>query len=167
MLTSAERRVALALVLWLAAGAALDAILAHRPRALAPWLGPARVADVARAGSGDDDPGPLAAAAAIDSALGRPRRSKTPARARRSFAYDERGRLDLNRADSTELELLPGVGPALASRILAARARAGRFTTVQDLLQVRGIGPRILAKLLPSVTVRAAQDSLAAPRAGP
>ena len=98
MLTSAERRVALALVLWLAAGAALDAILAHRPRALAPWLGPARVADVARAGSGDDDPEPLAVAA-IDSVLGRPRRTKPPARARRSLAYDERGRLDLNRAD--------------------------------------------------------------------
>lgn len=166
MLTSAERRVALALVLWLAAGAALDAALVHRPRALAPWLGPARVADVARAGNGDGDPEPLAAAT-IDSTLGPARRGKTPARARRSLAYDERGRLDLNRADSTELELLPGVGPALASRILAARARAGRFTTVHDLLQVRGIGPRILAKLLPSVTVRAAQDSLAAPRFGP
>lgn len=166
MLTSAERRVALALLLWLAAGAALDAVLAHRPRALAPWLGRTRVVDVARAGSGDGDPEPLATAA-IDSALGPQYRGKTPARPRRSLAYDERGRLDLNRADSTELELLPGVGPTLASRILAVRARAGRFAAVQDLLQVRGIGPRILAKLLPSVTVRAAQDSLAAPRAGP
>lgn len=164
MLTSAERRVALALVAWLAAGAALDAALAHRPRALAPWLGPARIADVARAG------GAIVAIAESSGADSGPRPSLRPSRPqhrRRALAYDERGRLDLNRADSTELELLPGVGPALASRILAARARVGRFTAVGDLLQVRGIGPRILAKLLPSVTVRAAQDSLAGAAADP
>jgi len=164
MLTSAERRVALALVAWLAAGAALDAALAHRPRVLAPWLGPARVADVARAGGEAVE---IPESSGADSAVRRSLPPARPARRRRALAYDERGRLDLNRADSTELELLPGVGPALASRILATRARVGRFAAVGDLLQVRGIGPRILAKLLPSVTVRAAQDSLAGAGSGP
>lgn len=164
MLTSAERRVALALVAWLAGGVALDAALAHRPHVLAPWLGPSRVADVAGAGG---EAVAIPESSATDTAARRSRRPSRPARSRRALAYDERGRLDLNRADSTELELLPGVGPALASRILAARARAGRFAAVGDLLQVRGIGPRILAKLLPSVTVRAAQDSLAGAASDP
>jgi len=85
-----------------------------------------------------------------------------PQRRGRAFVYDAQGRLDLNLADSTELVLLPGVGPALASRILEARTHKGRFRDVKDLLEVRGIGDKTLAKLLPKIAVRADQDSLAA-----
>ncbi|MHB1193310.1 MAG: ComEA family DNA-binding protein [Longimicrobiales bacterium] len=60
--------------------------------------------------------------------------------------------LDLNRADTLALQALPGVGPALARRIVAAREEA-RFRTLEDLLKVRGIGPATLERLRPLVAV--------------
>ncbi len=56
-------------------------------------------------------------------------------------------RIDLNRAGSRELQTLPGIGPALAERILASRAREGPFREPDDLLRVPGIGPVTLARL--------------------
>lgn len=53
--------------------------------------------------------------------------------------------LDLNRASAEELEALPGVGPALAERILEYRTKAGGFKKVEELLKVPGIGPKKLA----------------------
>src|SRR5262245_35954506 len=159
MLTPSERRVLVALVSWLALGAALDAVLAHRPRLLVPWLGPERAAHVALAGAADAEAG-----ASTATGPGRPpAHAAAPARRGRGFVYDAQGRLDLNLADSTELVLLPGVGPALAGRILEARAHRGRFRDPKDLLEVRGIGEKTLAKLLPKIAVRADKDSLAAP----
>lgn len=55
----------------------------------------------------------------------------------------------LNRATAEELETLPGIGPALAARILAWRDSAGGFRTLDDLAKVRGIGPATLARLKP------------------
>jgi competence protein ComEA len=83
----------------------------------------------------------------------------------RPWAYDAQGRLDLNRADSTELDLVDGIGPALASRILAERASRGGFRRPEELLAVRGIGPRTLAKLLPQLAVGAEPESAADPGA--
>jgi competence protein ComEA len=60
--------------------------------------------------------------------------------------------LDLNRADTLALQALPGVGPALARRIVASRSES-RFRTVDDLLRVRGIGPATLSRLRPLVAV--------------
>jgi competence protein ComEA len=51
------------------------------------------------------------------------------------------GPLDLNTATAEQLDLLPGVGPATAKAIIDARAKRGRFGAVDDLLDVRGIGP--------------------------
>jgi len=56
------------------------------------------------------------------------------------------GPVDINRADTLELQGLPGVGPALARRIVEARGQAP-FRSVDDLLRVRGIGPATLARL--------------------
>lgn len=61
--------------------------------------------------------------------------------------------LDLNRADSADLVRLPGIGPALAGRILARR-RQGRFARVDDLIEVRGIGPATLERLRSLLEVR-------------
>lgn len=61
-----------------------------------------------------------------------------------------RAPVDLNRADTTALQSLPGVGPALARRIVEAR-RETPFSSVDDLLRVRGIGPVLLARLKPLV----------------
>ncbi len=64
------------------------------------------------------------------------------------------GKIDLNRASASDLEQLPGIGPGLAARILAYRARHGRFHSVQELEEVSGIGDRRLARIAPSVLVR-------------
>jgi competence ComEA-like helix-hairpin-helix protein len=56
-------------------------------------------------------------------------------------AAPERPRLDLNRATAKELERLPGVGPAIAGRILRMRDREGPFKDVRELRKVPGIGP--------------------------
>ena len=62
--------------------------------------------------------------------------------------------LDLNLATREQLEELPGVGPALAGRILEARERKGSFGSPEDLLEVRGIGPATLKRLRPLLVVR-------------
>lgn len=51
--------------------------------------------------------------------------------------------IDLNTADAAMLRLLPGIGPALAGRIVEDREANGPFASVEDLQRVRGIGPRI------------------------
>jgi competence protein ComEA len=61
--------------------------------------------------------------------------------------------LDLNAATQEGLDALPGVGPVLAGRILAWRAAHGRFTSVDELGEVPGIGPKALERLRPLVRV--------------
>ena len=61
--------------------------------------------------------------------------------------------VNLNTATSEELDTLPGVGPVTAQSILEWREQNGGFTSVQELLEVDGIGPATLAKLTPHVTV--------------
>mgnify|MGYP001026415096 CR=1 FL=1 len=63
------------------------------------------------------------------------------------------GLLDLNRATVAELDALPGIGSVLANRIVEWREREGPFRSVDDLGKVEGIGPALLAKLAPLVTV--------------
>jgi competence protein ComEA len=60
--------------------------------------------------------------------------------------------VDVDVADSAALEGLPGVGPALARRILEERARGGAFGSLAGLQEVRGVGPRLAARLAPYVT---------------
>ena len=63
------------------------------------------------------------------------------------------GTVDLNTADQAALEELPGIGPALAERIVAWREDNGRFRTVDDLLAVPGIGEKVLEGLRDAVRV--------------
>ncbi len=62
-------------------------------------------------------------------------------------ATDGDGRVRVNQANQAELETLPGVGPVLAQRILDFREEHGPFQTVEDLLDVPGIGEAKLASL--------------------
>jgi len=55
--------------------------------------------------------------------------------------------LDLNEADAAQLDLLPGIGPATAAAIVAYRDEHGPFASVDDLADVRGIGPAKLDAL--------------------
>lgn len=61
--------------------------------------------------------------------------------------------VNLNTADEAALDALPGVGPATAKNILDWREANGRFTAVEDLLSVTGIGEKTLAELRDLVSV--------------
>jgi len=61
--------------------------------------------------------------------------------------------LNLNAATLEQLDELPGIGPALAERIIAYRDEHGPFTQLEQLDDVKGIGPRILEELRPCVTL--------------
>ncbi|SDO77690.1 competence protein ComEA [Pedococcus dokdonensis] len=63
------------------------------------------------------------------------------------------GQVNLNTATAAQLEELPGVGPVLAQRIIDWRTEHGRFTSVDELGEVSGIGEKIFAALQPKVTV--------------
>ncbi|MGI8814785.1 MAG: ComEA family DNA-binding protein [Pseudonocardia sp.] len=63
------------------------------------------------------------------------------------------GKVDLNRAALEQLDTLPGVGPVTAQRILDWRAKHGRFTAVEQLREVEGIGERRFTQLRELVTV--------------
>jgi competence protein ComEA len=63
------------------------------------------------------------------------------------------GPVDLNTATATELDALPGVGPATSKAILAYRTAHGRFRSVTELLEVPGIGPAKLEAIRPLVKV--------------
>lgn len=62
--------------------------------------------------------------------------------------------VDVNTADVAELERLPGVGPALARRIVAYRAVHGSFRSLEELSGVKGIGSKTLEALADFVVVR-------------
>ena len=57
------------------------------------------------------------------------------------------GLVNVNTATAAQLEELPGIGPALASRIVADRERNGPYASVDDLQRVSGIGPATVARL--------------------
>lgn len=71
-------------------------------------------------------------------------------------------RLDPNAAPAEQLDRLPRVGPAIADRIVAFRAAGGRFRSAEDLRQVSGIGPSLLAAIEPHLDFSRAPP--AAPR---
>lgn len=63
------------------------------------------------------------------------------------------GPVSLNAADAAALDTLPGVGPVLAQRIIDWRTEHGRFTSVDELGEVSGIGDKLMAQLRPKVTL--------------
>jgi competence protein ComEA len=118
----------------------------------------ARVADaIERAG------GPLAradldslnlAAVVVDGTqilvLGRGSRGATPMA---SAGPSQPGLVNLNTGDQLALESVPGIGPVTAGAILALRAEIGSFTSIDQLLDVSGIGPATLESIRPYVTL--------------
>jgi competence ComEA-like helix-hairpin-helix protein len=61
--------------------------------------------------------------------------------------------VDVNTADVEGLDRLPGIGPARAREIIRTRERLGGFSSVEQLLEVRGIGPVTLSKIRSKATV--------------
>lgn len=96
----------------------------------------------------------LGAQAAAAPASAAPRRAPTRAAAP---ADAKAAPVDINTATASDLESVPGIGPALARRIVGFREKNGAFASVDDLLKVQGIGEKSLAKLRPHVTVAKAK----------
>ncbi|MCU1558497.1 MAG: competence protein ComEA [Microbacteriaceae bacterium] len=63
------------------------------------------------------------------------------------------GKVNINTADAATLETLPRVGPAMAKRIVDWRAANGRFTAVEDLMSVSGVGEKTFEQLKDLVTI--------------
>ena len=68
-------------------------------------------------------------------------------------ASQEAGRIDLNTADAAQLMTLPGIGQRRAEDILAYRSLHGKFTSVEELKQISGIGEKLYAKIAGSLYV--------------
>jgi competence protein ComEA len=62
-------------------------------------------------------------------------------------------RVDLNTATATQLQTLPGVGPALAMRIIEYRDANGRFARIEDVMNVRGVGEATFLRMRDLLTV--------------
>lgn len=131
-----------------AEAAALDAQLAAVDGAMAreraARRAPVRPRSPGRRAGGQerDDPGRPSAPAGRDLPRARASVSGGPTE----------GPVDVDVADAASLEALPGIGPALARRIVDDRAQRGAFGSLEALGQVRGVGPRLLARLSAHVT---------------
>ena len=66
---------------------------------------------------------------------------------------DEGMKVNLNTADATVLETLPGIGPTKAMAVIEYRQQNGAFKTVDDLKNVSGIGDKTLEQLRDKITV--------------
>ena len=98
------------------------------------------------------DTGIVRQLARVDSARAARRDAKTRPKVERQVtkAADptpQAGPIDIDRATAAELEALPGIGPALAARIVADRDSLGAFGTVDALCRVRGVGPALVKRL--------------------
>jgi competence protein ComEA len=81
-------------------------------------------------------------------------KTDSPKQPQSTFKEPPKSPIDLNRATAEDLQQLPGVGPAMAERILQYRKENQGFTSIDDLDNVRGIGPKKLEKIKPFVIVK-------------
>lgn len=70
----------------------------------------------------------------------------------------EENRVNINTASASELDALPGIGPVLAQRIIDRRTERGPFTSVEELLEVDGIGQATLDGLREFITVKETKE---------
>src|SRR5262245_55983428 len=61
--------------------------------------------------------------------------------------------VNINTASSSELEVLPGIGPKVAARIVEYRKTKGPFKKIEELMNVQGVGEKSFLKLRPQLTV--------------
>lgn len=83
---------------------------------------------------------------------------------RTSAAPVASARINVNTATAAELQALPGIGPKKAAAIVDYRSANGPFKRVDDLVEVKGIGPKTLSKLRSLVTCGGKARPAQAPR---
>jgi len=62
-------------------------------------------------------------------------------------------KVNLNTATAEQLQAIPGIGPAMAKRVLEYRTKVGKFTKIEDILNVKGIGEKTFQKMKDRLTV--------------
>ena len=63
------------------------------------------------------------------------------------------GKININTADSTQLQEITGIGPATAQKIIDYRTSNGRFKSIEDIKNVSGIGDKTFEKMKDQITV--------------
>ena len=91
------------------------------------------------------------------------RRAPAPPAIERAEEHRYDLKIDVNVCNRLELEHLPGIGPKLAERIIASRQDHGPFAAPRDLMRVKGIGPKLLAKMAPYLAFPEEESTAAAP----
>lgn len=71
-----------------------------------------------------------------------------------SSPSNQNDNVNINKADSSELETLPGIGPAKAAAIIEFREQNGPFKQIDDLQKISGIGPKTFERLQDLITVK-------------
>jgi competence protein ComEA len=101
----------------------------------------------------------LAALAVAPAAAQQKSSKSTPAKSSSSAsAPTASAPLNINTATLAQLEALPGLGRAVAERIVEYRDKNGTFKKVEDLMNVKGIGEKSFLKLKPLITVTQKAD---------
>lgn len=90
---------------------------------------------------------------ACNQAIGAEKKSEAPPVDQIEAAAVVAEKIDLNQADVTVLTELPGIGPKTAEKIDAYRQTNGPFKTIDDLTNVKGIGPAKFEKIKELITV--------------
>ena len=62
------------------------------------------------------------------------------------------GKVNVNTASAEQLTAVPGIGPKLAARIVEYRQKSGAFKSIQELMNVKGVGEKSFQKLQPHLT---------------
>lgn len=70
-----------------------------------------------------------------------------------SYAQTAEDKVNINKADSSKLQTVPGIGPATAQKIIEYREKNGRFSSIDDLKNVSGIGDKTLENMREYITV--------------
>jgi competence protein ComEA len=89
----------------------------------------------------------------VNHALGAEKAAEAQAASQPEAAVIAAEKIDINQADVSMLATLPGIGPKTAENIDSYRQANGPFKSLDDLLNVRGIGPAKLEKIKPLVTL--------------
>lgn len=79
--------------------------------------------------------------------------NSTENRYNRKEEYKNMNQVNINQATIKDLEALPSIGPVLAQRIIDERNRVGKFSSLEDLLKVKGIGPKILERIKDKIRI--------------